>query len=544
MPYVTLYRKFRPQTFPEVKGQDHIVTALRNQLKTGRIGQAYLFTGTRGTGKTTVAKIFARAVNCEHPLPDGSPCNECPTCRSALSGNSINITEIDAASNTGVQNVRDNIIEQVKYPPAEGKYKVFIIDEVHMLSLGAFNALLKTIEEPPEYVIFILATTEVQKVPVTIRSRCQRYDFRRISLDTITARLKELMEHEKIPVEEKALRYIARCADGSMRDALSILDKCIAVFLNGDRTVTYDDVLGILGTVDPEVYRKLIVSIRNRDTRAAVDAVEDAILEGRELSQFVTDFIWYLRNLMMAKSMKDGADLLEMSEENFRRLKETAVDFDDATIIRYIRILSELLNQMRYSSQKRVLLEIAIIRMCRPQTESDTSSLAARIGELEDLVQSGVPVQQAASASVQTTPQGPAPVRKAAHREKIPDATPEEVKQMAARWKSFVEQLDDGLLKVYMDAAFVTVSARGELELVFDMAAAKPSMAAAWIDADEKNLETVKREISTYAGREIPVTIRENSSGRENADLYEDAVTKFGQDRDLVIDVEDDEEGE
>ena len=221
MSYTALYRKFRPREFEDVKGQDHIVTTLKNQIRTDRIGHAYLFTGTRGTGKTTVAKIFARAVNCEHPV-DGSPCGECESCRRIAEGTSMNVIEIDAASNNGVSNIRD-IIEEVAYAPTEGKYKVYIIDEVHMLSIGAFNALLKTLEEPPAYVIFILATTEVHKIPITILSRCQRYDFHRISIDTIAARLRELMDQEQVDVEERALRYIAKAADGSMRDALSLL---------------------------------------------------------------------------------------------------------------------------------------------------------------------------------------------------------------------------------------------------------------------------------------------------------------------------------
>ena len=229
MSYTALYRKFRPERFEDVKGQDHIVTTLKNQIAAERIGHAYLFCGTRGTGKTTIAKIFAKAVNCEHPV-DGSPCGECRSCRTIAAGASMNVIEIDAASNNGVDNIRE-IVDEVSYSPAEGKYKVYIIDEVHMLSIGAFNALLKTLEEPPSYVIFILATTEVHKIPVTILSRCQRYDFKRISIETIADRMRELMEEEGQQVEERALRYIARAADGSMRDALSLLDQCIAFSL-------------------------------------------------------------------------------------------------------------------------------------------------------------------------------------------------------------------------------------------------------------------------------------------------------------------------
>ena len=251
MSYQALYRKWRPDTFEDVKGQDHIVTTLKNQILADRIGHAYLFCGTRGTGKTSVAKIFARAVNCEHPV-NGSPCGECPACKAIAAGTSMNVIEIDAASNNGVDNIRE-IREEVQYSPTEGKYKVYIIDEVHMLSIGAFNALLKTLEEPPAYVIFILATTEAAKIPITIMSRCQRYDFHRISIETIADRLTQLMKAENISVEDRAIKYVAKAADGSMRDALSLLDQCIAFYLG--KELKYENVLDVLGAVDTEVFR-------------------------------------------------------------------------------------------------------------------------------------------------------------------------------------------------------------------------------------------------------------------------------------------------
>ena len=270
MSYTALYRKWRPNDFTDVKGQDHIVTTLKNQIKADRIGHAYLFCGTRGTGKTTIAKILAKAVNCERPV-DGSPCNECETCKSITAGTSMNVIEIDAASNNGVDNIRE-IRDEVQYSPTSGKYKVYIIDEVHMLSIGAFNALLKTLEEPPAYVIFILATTEAHKIPITILSRCQRYDFKRISIDTITERLSELMISEKVNVEEKALRYIAKAADGSMRDALSLLDQCIAFYLGKD--LKYDNVLEVLGAVDTEVFSKLLSKVLNQDIAGCIHLLE------------------------------------------------------------------------------------------------------------------------------------------------------------------------------------------------------------------------------------------------------------------------------
>ena len=320
MSYMALYRKFRPVEFGDVKGQDHIVTTLKNQIKADRIGHAYLFCGTRGTGKTTVAKIFAKAVNCENP-EDGNPCGKCAACRSIAAGTSMNVIEIDAASNNGVDNIRE-IREEVAYSPTEGKYKVYIIDEVHMLSIGAFNALLKTLEEPPSYVIFILATTEVHKIPVTILSRCQRYDFRRITANVIADRLRELTDKEGVQTEEKALRYIAKAADGSMRDALSLLDQCIAFYL--DQELTYDHVLDVLGAVDTEVYSRLLRLTVAQDLPGVMEQIEELVAQGRELSQFVTDFTWYLRNLLLLKSSDHMEDVLDVSTENLRRLQEEA----------------------------------------------------------------------------------------------------------------------------------------------------------------------------------------------------------------------------
>ena len=289
MSYTALYRKFRPAEFGDVKGQDHIITTLQNQIKANRIGHAYLFCGTRGTGKTTVAKIFAKAVNCEHPV-DGSPCGECEMCKSIAAGTSMNVIEIDAASNNGVDNIRE-IREEVTYRPTEGKYKVYIIDEVHMLSIGAFNALLKTLEEPPEYVIFILATTEVHKIPITILSRCQHYDFKRISIETITERMQELMDTEHVEAEDKALRYIAKAADGSMRDALSLLDQCIAFYLG--QKVTYEHVLEVLGAVDTDVFSRLLRKVINTDVPGVLDVVEELVMQGRDLPQLLRKVIFF-----------------------------------------------------------------------------------------------------------------------------------------------------------------------------------------------------------------------------------------------------------
>ncbi len=433
MSYTALYRKWRPRIFGDVKGQDHIVTTLQNQIISGRIGHAYLFCGTRGTGKTTVAKIFARAVNCEHP-ENGSPCGECPSCRRILEGNSLNVVEIDAASNNGVENIRE-IREQVQYPPTEGRYRVYIIDEVHMLSTGAFNALLKTLEEPPSYVIFILATTEVHRIPITVLSRCQRYDFKRIALDVIAARLHELTEAEGMPVEEKALRYIAKAGDGSMRDALSLLDQC-AAFHYGE-TLTYENVLDVLGAVDNSVFSELLRAVTEERTRDCIRTLDEMVMQGRDLSQLIIDFTWYLRNLLLLKTAEGAEDLIEMSEDNLRLLKEDAKLASENTLMRYIRIFSELSNRIRFANQKRVLIEIAFIKLTKPEMEQDPESILERLEKLERKVEEGVPVQTV------RVEQAPAETPAAAEPQTVtlPKAQLEDLNLIRNEWGKIVREI-------------------------------------------------------------------------------------------------------
>ena len=380
MSYTALYRKFRPQNFDEVRGQDHIVTTLRNQILADRIGHAYLFTGTRGTGKTTVAKIFARAVNCESPR-NGSPCGECAVCRAMASGAALNVVEMDAASHRSIEDVRQ-IIDEVDYSPTIGKRRVYIIDEVHMFTKEAFNALLKTLEEPPEHAMFILATTDLQKIPVTILSRCQRYDFHRISLEEICARLKEVSEAEGIDVTDDAVSYIARASDGAMRDGLSILDQC-AAFHYGEQ-LTLDKVLDVLGAVEVDVYGALFDALTSGDVTASLDRVAEAVGNGRDLVQYTDDFIWYLRNLMLIKAAGAASPLMDLSTDNRAALTAKAEQTDLDLLLRYIRIFSELSAELRRSVQKRVLMEVTIIRLLRPQTESKTGELAARVSALEN----------------------------------------------------------------------------------------------------------------------------------------------------------------
>lgn len=460
MSYTALYRKFRPSTFDEVKGQDHIVTTLKNQIKTGRIGHAYLFTGTRGTGKTSVAKIFAKAVNCENPK-DGSPCGECSVCKKIAAGVNMNVIEIDAASNNGVDNIRE-IVEEVSYSPTEGNFKVYIIDEVHMLSIGAFNALLKTLEEPPSYVIFILATTEVHKIPITILSRCQRYDFRRISIDTIAERLKELMVAENVQVEEKALRYVAKMGDGSLRDALSLLDQCLAFHFG--KELTYDMALDVLGAVDQDVFANLLKNITDRNVLGCITLLEEIIYKGRELSQFVTDFVWYLRNILLVKTSDNLEDVIDASSENLERLKQQADEIEMDALMHHIRAFSELSGKIKYASQKRVMIEMLLIKLCKPEMETSQDALLDRIRALEEKIESAAFATVAvtpANVGYESNPSVPV-VKKTLDR-----ALPDDVKQVIRQWAAIRNDLPLPM-RSYLKDAKLSLSGDDRLLVVLE----------------------------------------------------------------------------
>ena len=514
MGYTALYRKFRPDSFASVKGQDHIVKTLKNQIMADRIGHAYLFCGTRGTGKTTVAKILAKAVNCEHPV-DGNPCGECETCKAIAAGTSMNVIEIDAASNNGVDNIRE-IREEVAYSPTTGKYKVYIIDEVHMLSIGAFNALLKTLEEPPSYVIFILATTEAHKIPITILSRCQRYDFKRISINTISSRLMELMEKENVEVEERAIRYIAKKADGSMRDALSLLDQCIAFYLG--QKLTYDHVLDVLGAVDTEVFSRFLREILKNDVAQVMKHLEELVMQGRELGQFVADFTWYLRNLLLLKSSEELEEVLDVSSDNLVLLKEEAGMVREDTLIRFIRVFSELSGQMKFSGSKRVLLEVALIKLCRPQMETDEVSLLERIRMLEKKLESGmIAVRQAPPGQRMQMPEpgtgedaffggldipggqdGASGLDALSFEEK---AAPEDLQRVMSMWPSIVAQTT-GRFKMTLISAVPKYNVAGEDNRLFVVFSDFMGERYANDPEAKKQLETI---ISGRLGKEVEV---------------------------------------
>ncbi len=441
MAYTALYRKFRPQTFESVIGQEHIVRTLKNQMQTERVSHAYLFCGTRGTGKTSTAKIFARAINCIQPAADGEPCNHCPVCEDILAGRSVNVIEIDAASNNSVENIRE-IREEVKYPPTQGRFKVYIIDEVHMLSNSAFNALLKTLEEPPAHVIFILATTDPQKVPATILSRVQRFDFRRITTEDIAQTLTGYLAEEGHCATPEAVRYVAHLGDGSMRDSLSILDQCLA-FFSGEE-VTLEKVLDIMGAVDQTIFFEMTEALAKRDAKRSMELVEEMMLSGRDVKQFVTEMLLHLRNLLMAATLPDPQNVLDLSQEDAEQLKRAAKVLSPEEIIYLIGKFSDLQSDLKYAPNERILLEVELMKLCAPWTEKDLTTLAARLGELERKVAEGVQVVTVSAAELSPVPkEKPKPKRK-------PPALPEDRKRVKEQWSLIRNELGDVPLKAQL----------------------------------------------------------------------------------------------
>ncbi len=379
-----LYRVYRPKNFSDVIGQEHIVRTLKNQIENNNVGHAYLFCGTRGTGKTSTAKIFSRAVNCTN-LHNDEPCNECENCREILEDKTMDVVEIDAASNNSVDDIRE-LRENVKYSPAKAKYKVYIIDEVHMLSQGAFNALLKTLEEPPSYVIFILATTEPHKIPATILSRCQRFDFKRVTVKDISSRMRYICEKEGIEADEKALNLIARNSQGALRDALSILDQCIS--FEGNK-ISYNDVIELLGSVNIEQLFDLAESIIKEDTRKSLQILNDFIIWGKDVRNLVNDLIDHFRNLMVCKISNDLDEIISLPEETIDLLKQQAETIDTNNLIRILNILSEAQDGMKISSNPRVLMEVTMMKIAQPMFDESKEALIKRIENLEQKIESG-----------------------------------------------------------------------------------------------------------------------------------------------------------
>lgn len=377
MSYLALYRKYRPQNFDQVIGQKHIVTSLKNQIINDQISHAYLFTGTRGTGKTSIAKIFARAINCENPN-NGSPCGECATCKALLDPSSLDIIEIDAASNNRVDEIRD-LREKVKYPPVNGRYKVYIVDEVHMLTDSAFNALLKTLEEPPKHVVFILATTEVQKLPATILSRCLRFDFKLLENSEIEGLLEHIFDDSNIKSDKESIALIARLGEGSVRDALSVAEMCVAYT---NKNITYNEVIDAVGAIDRKVLSNLSRYILSGDVNSILSTIHQILEKGKVVSQLAKDLAGYFRDMAVVKTCKDANAILKYPEDIISDMTEISMTASVNKILNAFKTLSSLDNEFRYSTNPRSLFELNVLNL----TMENQTDLEERVKALEDKI--------------------------------------------------------------------------------------------------------------------------------------------------------------
>lgn len=418
--YQVLYRKYRPRVFADVYGQDHVTSTLKNEIKEGRISHAYLFTGSRGTGKTTCAKILAKAVNCPNAV-DGEPCNACEICKGLDSGTIYDVVEIDAASNNGVDNIRD-LREEVNYTPTRGKYRVYIIDEVHMLSTGAFNALLKTLEEPPAHVIFILATTEVHKLPATILSRCQRFDFKRIQPESMAVRLQQVAGLEGMELAPDAATLIARIADGALRDGLSILDQCAG----RSKQITAQLVSEVAGLAGREALYRLSDAVLARDSSAAVEELAQLHENSYDMERLCVEMINHFRNFMMVKTVKKSRELIICTDDEYKHIEESAGQFTLAQILRGLDLFQSTLVKIKGGATPRIEMEMTFIRLCEPKLETDPDAINQRLSALERAVQNGVP-----TAPVKTV-QSPAPAARPAPAQPTVPPTPQPAPTAAA----------------------------------------------------------------------------------------------------------------
>ena len=389
--YQVLYRKYRPRVFSDVYGQDHVTSTLQNEIKQGRISHAYLFTGSRGTGKTTCAKILAKAVNCENP-ENGEPCNECEVCKGLDNGSIYDVVEIDAASNNGVDNIRD-LREEANYTPSRGKYRVYIIDEVHMLSQGAFNALLKTLEEPPAHVIFILATTEVHKLPATILSRCQRFDFKRIQPQTMALRLNQVASLEGIELDDEAAILIARIADGALRDGLSILDQCSS----RSKKVTSELVSEVAGLAGKEAMFKLSSCIEQKKSNEAISVIADLYQNSFDMERLCVEMINHFRNLLIVKTVQKSRELIICTDNEYNNILERAKGFSLESIIFVIDLLQKTLIEIKRGANARIEVEMAFVRLCEPKLNESNEAILQRISELERAIKTGAVIKSEAS---------------------------------------------------------------------------------------------------------------------------------------------------
>ncbi|RCX18270.1 DNA polymerase-3 subunit gamma/tau [Anaerobacterium chartisolvens] len=522
MSYIALYRKWRPAVFEDVVEQEHVVKTLKHSVSKGRIAHAYLFCGTRGTGKTTMAKIFSRAINCLSPH-DGDPCNQCEICKGILSENILDVIEIDAASNNSVDNVR-SIRDEVIYAPSQAKYKVYIIDEVHMLSTGAFNALLKTLEEPPPHVVFILATTDPHKLPATILSRCQRFDFKRISIDSIVERIMKISRESDVELHKDAARLIAKTADGALRDAISLLDQCIGL---GNSTISYEDVLSVAGISNDMFTADMLDAVIQRDISKILELVDILIMEGKDISQFVSGLVYYYRNVLICKMASNPRDIVDASEDSIKRMLLQQKELSKEKIMMAIKELSAVESSLKWVSSPRILLEVSLMKLCDPALNKGDDSVLERLAELEKRAAGAASVpspqlkpdtefKSSSPKDSKKVPSGQA----ASHAEAKPAEKP--LLKHIAEWEAVINELkSSGRMVLYSNliGTKALVLDNRFIGIVFGADKGFCKMVA----AKAENLEIIEAAASKKLGREVKIKCLSEGDVQTNTGQEQDA---------------------
>ncbi len=532
MSYIALYRKWRPLKFEDVVEQQHIVTILKNTVKTNKIAHAYLFCGTHGTGKTTMAKIFARAVNCLEPV-DGEPCNECVVCKGILDGSNLDVIEIDAASNNSVDNIRE-IRDEVMYTPSQSRYKVYIIDEVHMLSIGAFNALLKTLEEPPRHVIFILATTESNKIPATILSRCQRFDFKRISVKSIAGRLKNIVNNMGISCKENVLELIAKVSDGALRDAISILDQCIAL---GKDEIMYEDVLSTVGMMTTDFVIDMVDYILKKDIAGIVKKIDDILFEGKDIVQFLKELIQYFRDILICKVAKTAESIIDVSKDVFDKMVEQGKSIEEDAVVFIIKDLSELENKIKWSQNQKVLLEVALIKICKYDFSSNDilEKIKALEIKLENMGNNNIVIEESPKKNIIKAE------KQASVKEKPKKRTVMTVGQEYEAWGHIINKVKQDkkmALWSYISDSRAFILDSDTIGIVFT------NLTAYEMVTKFENINIIKEFIDEREGRDIKIKtackdmeIKDSAYGKKTKEDFIKKAQKIAEDNNIEINV-------
>lgn len=539
MGYTALYRKFRPQTFEEMVGQEHITRTLRNQIMANRVGHAYLFNGGRGTGKTTSAKVLARAINCLNPK-DGEPCNECEICKSALNGSLTDIVEMDAASNNSVEDIR-SIREEVNFLPTKAKYRVYIIDEVHMLSQGAFNALLKTLEEPPEHVKFILATTEPQKLPATILSRCQRFDFKRISNEDIIKRLEIVCKESNIEITKQALNIIASLSEGAMRDALSILERCVQ---DGENNIDEDKIKELVGIPKITYIHSISEAIIEYNIDEAMDAITKVLDEGKDLNNLLWEIIKYIKDILMVKT---GQKLTIYNETDFENLKKLSENVSKERAIRLISELSKLENDMKSSTQRLIIFQAGIIRLCDKEissTSNNTNSndgngeIYARLEKIENYLRSGGGAPRTQTSTVRrtnTTGENSTSTAKASNTDAI--AGIGKNKKPAQYWQDIVNNFKkSGKIMLYTNLLETNAIEVNDMTVGIEFPKGITPFGKAVLEKPENKME-ISKQVSLACGKEMQIRYIDSKPQGVEEMSEEQELSNFANKFDIPLDI-------